>query len=75
MTQFGEVGHLPVIHNIYKINLTLIGLYVANIFLEYNQLDATFLNVFVPVGRSTCFRRLFVHHQELETAHTAASNR
>jgi len=31
----------------------------ANIFSEYNQQDATFLNVFISVRRSTCFRRFF----------------
>jgi len=31
----------------------------ANIFAQYNQQDATFLILFVSVGRSTCFRRFF----------------
>ena len=39
--------------------LTFICLYIANIFAEYNQQDATFLNLFISVRRSTCFRRVF----------------
>ena len=30
-----------------------------SVFAEYNQQDAKFLNFFVPVRRSTCFRRFF----------------
>ena len=45
---------------------------IANIFLEYNQQDATILNLFISVRRSTCFRRFSVHHQEHRTAHTAS---
>ena len=33
--------------------------YVGNIFAQYNQQDATFLNLFISVRRSTCFRRFF----------------
>jgi len=32
---------------------------IGNIFSEYNQQDATFHNLFIPVRRSTCFRRFF----------------
>jgi len=32
---------------------------IANIFSEYNQQEATFLNLFIPVRRSTYFRRFF----------------
>jgi len=32
---------------------------IANIFSEYNQQDATLLNLFISVRRSTCFRRFF----------------
>jgi len=52
--------------------LTFTGPCIANIFAEYNQKDATFLNLFISVRRSTCFRRFSVHHQELKTAHTAS---
>jgi len=31
----------------------------ANIFADYNQQDGTFLNLFISVRRSTCFRRFF----------------
>ena len=34
--------------------------YIANIFAEYNQQDATFHNVFISLRRSTCFRRVFL---------------
>ena len=40
-------------------NLTLIGPCIANIFSEYNQQEATFLNLFISVRRSACFRQLF----------------
>jgi len=40
-------------------NLTFIGPYIANIFADYNQQDATFHNLFISVRRSTCFRRFF----------------
>ena len=43
----------------YTICLTFIGPCIANIFAEYNQEDATFHNLFIPVRRSTCFRRVF----------------
>jgi len=32
---------------------------VSRIFAEYNQRDAMSHNLFVSVGRSTCFRRIF----------------
>jgi hypothetical protein len=44
---------------IYNFFLTFIGPCIANIFSEYNQQDATFLNIFISVRRSTCFRRVF----------------
>jgi len=39
--------------------LTFVGPCSANIFSEYNQQDATYLNLFISVRRSTCFRRFF----------------
>ena len=39
-------------HNVF---LTFIGPCIADIFAEYKQ-DATFLNLFISVRRSTCFR-------------------
>ena len=39
--------------------LTFICPCIANIFSEYNQQDTTFLNLFISVRRSTCFRRFF----------------
>ena len=47
------------LHDILRLNLTFIGPCIANIFTEYNQQDATFLNYFISVRRSTCFRRFF----------------
>jgi len=41
------------------LNLTFIVPWIANIFSEYNQQAATFLNLFISVRRSTCFRRVF----------------
>ena len=38
--------------------LTFICPCIANMFAEYNQQDATFLNLFISLRRSTCFRRL-----------------
>jgi len=32
---------------------------IANMFAEYNQQDTTFVNLFISVRRSTCFRRFF----------------
>jgi len=40
-------------------SLTFTGPYIANIFTEYNQQDAKFHNLFISVGRCTCFRRVF----------------
>ena len=50
--------------------LTFIGLCVGNIFAEYNQQDATFLNLFLQdaLHVSDGFSS---HHQELKPAHTA----
>ena len=39
--------------------LTFIGPFNTNIFSEYNQQDVTFLDLFISVRRSTCFRRFF----------------
>ena len=39
--------------------LTFVGPCSANIFAEYNQQDTTFHNLFVSVGRATCFRWFF----------------
>jgi len=41
------------------LNLTFIFRWIANIFAEYNQQDATFHNLFISIRRSTCFRRSF----------------
>jgi hypothetical protein len=61
-------------HNKFRVmqtNLTFIGLCIANIFAENSQQDAMFLNLFISVRCSTCFRRFFsVHRQELKTART-----
>ena len=51
--------------------LTFIGPCIANIFIEYNQQEAKFLNLFISVRRSTCFS-FSIHHQELKTARTAS---
>jgi len=40
-------------------NLTFIGPCIINIFVEYNQQDAKFLNLFILVIRSTCIRWFF----------------
>ena len=47
------------IYKCYLTDLTLTGPCVANMFSEYNQQDAKFLNLFISVRRSTCFRRVF----------------
>jgi len=39
------------------VNLMFICPCIANIISEYNQQDASFLNLFISVRRSTCFRR------------------
>jgi len=41
------------------LNLTFIGPCITDIFAEYNQRDATFLNLFISVRRSPRFRRFF----------------
>ena len=41
------------------VNLTFTGPCIAHIFAEYNQQDVTFLNLFISVRRSTCFRLFF----------------
>ena len=43
-----------------NLNLTFIDLCIYDIFSKYNQQDATFLNLFISVRRSTCFRRCFL---------------
>jgi len=40
-------------------DLTFIDQCIANIFIEYNQKDATFLNLFISVRRCACFRQFF----------------
>ena len=47
-------------HHYITLFLTFIGPHIANIFAEYNQQGATFLNLFISVRRSTCFRRFFL---------------
>ena len=47
------------LHYTFSRNWTSIGPCIANIFADYNQQDATFHNLFIPVRRSTCFRRVF----------------
>jgi len=42
-----------------NVRLTFISPCIANIFAEYNQQDVTFLNLFISVRWSTCFRRFF----------------
>ena len=39
--------------------LTFVGPCIANVFLEYNQQDVMFLNLFISVRHSTCFRWFF----------------
>jgi len=46
-------------HGQTNILLTFIGPCITNTFAEYNQQDATFHNLSISVGRSTCFRRVF----------------
>jgi len=46
--------------NLFPVNLTFLGPCIANIFSEYNQQDATFLNLSISVRRSTCFRWFFL---------------
>jgi len=46
-------------HKTEYLTLTFIGPCIANIFSEYNQQDATFLNLFISLRTSTCFRRVF----------------
>jgi len=41
------------------LHLTFIAPCIANIFSEYNQRDATILNLFISVRRSTFFRKVF----------------
>jgi len=43
-----------------KWHLTFIGPCIANIFQEHKQQDATFLDLFISVRRSACFRRFFL---------------
>jgi len=45
--------------NMPELNLTFTGPCIANIFAEYNQQDAKFLNLFISLTCSTCFRRVF----------------
>ena len=54
-------GGWPSCYEVYTryLILTFICSYIANIFWEYNQQDATFLNLFISLRLSTCFRRFF----------------
>jgi len=51
--------HKSKLSNYYTFYLTLICPYIANVFVEYNQQDATFLNLFISVRRSACLRQFF----------------
>ena len=42
-----------------SMSIIFIGPCIANIFTEYNQQDATFLNLFISLRHSTCLRRFF----------------
>jgi len=42
-----------------QIEINTIKISTASSFSEYNKKDATFLNLFISVRRSTCFRRFF----------------
>jgi hypothetical protein len=42
-----------------RTDLKFIGPCIANIFAEYNQQDATFLNLSITLRCSACFRRFF----------------
>ena len=55
-------------------NRTFIGSCSANILAEYNQQDATFHNLFISVGRSTCFRRFFRPSSGCSLARLAAGS-
>ena len=48
-------------------SLTFIGPCIANIFAEYNQQDATFLNLFISVRGLHVSDGVSVHRWELET--------
>jgi len=52
-TTYPTISHYP------NSKLALIGPCIANIFSHYNQKDATFLNLFISVRRSTRFRQFF----------------
>jgi len=54
-----NTGHVETCGNVGFFNLTFICPCIASIFAEYNQQDATFLNLFISVRRSTCFRQVF----------------
>jgi len=47
------------LYNQVGLDLTFIGPCIANLFAEYNEQDTTFLNLFISVRWSTCFRRVF----------------
>jgi len=42
------------------------------LFIEYNQQDSMFHNLFISVRRSTCFRRVFRPSSGAQTAHTGS---
>jgi hypothetical protein len=52
-------GQFAGANKVIPLNLTFIAPCIANIFAEYNRQDATIHNFFIPVRRSTCFRRFF----------------
>jgi len=53
-------------------HLTFIGPCIANTFAELNQQDAAFHNLFIAVGRSTCFRRVFCPSSGAQNCTTAS---
>ena len=46
--------------------------YIANIIPNYNQQDATFLNLFIPTDALHVSGGTSAHHQEHLTVHTAS---
>ena len=56
----------------YNINLTFICPCIANIFPNYNQQDAMFLNLFISTVALYVSGSSSAHHQEHTTVHTAS---
>ena len=54
----GCFAYNSVLQNV-LLNFAFIGPCISNTFSEYNQQDATFLNLFISVRCSTCLRRVF----------------